>query len=106
MPGPAGPRDGDAHRHAHGHGTLPAAAHPHHAPGASPGAHPARDGTGGHDRHAGHSVDMFRRKFWGTLLLTIPTVVWAPMIQHWLGYQAPGGPTASRWISIGYTPVM
>jgi Cu2+-exporting ATPase len=41
---------------------------------------------------------MFRRKFWGTLLLSIPTVVWSPMIQHWLGYQAWGGPAASRWI--------
>ena len=49
-----------------------------------------------HDRHAGHSVEMFRRKFWGTLLLAIPTVVWAPMIQHWLGYRAWGGPAASR----------
>src|SRR4051812_6044651 len=42
---------------------------------------------------------MFRQKFWGTLLLSIPTLVWAPMIQHWLGYTAWGGPAASRWIS-------
>jgi Cu2+-exporting ATPase len=41
---------------------------------------------------------MFRQKFWGTLLLSIPTLVWAPMIQHWFGYEAPGGPAASRWI--------
>jgi P-type Cu2+ transporter len=41
---------------------------------------------------------MFRDKFWGTLLLSIPTLVWAPMIQHWFGYEAPGGPQASRWI--------
>jgi P-type Cu2+ transporter len=41
---------------------------------------------------------MFRRKLWGTLLLSIPTVVWAPMIQHWFGYEAPGGATASRWV--------
>jgi Cu2+-exporting ATPase len=41
---------------------------------------------------------MFRQKFWGTLLLSIPTLVWAPTIQHWLGYQAWGGPAASRWI--------
>jgi Cu2+-exporting ATPase len=41
---------------------------------------------------------MFRQKFWGTLLLSIPTVIWAPMIQHWFGYEAPGGPVASRWI--------
>jgi Cu2+-exporting ATPase len=41
---------------------------------------------------------MFRQKFWGTLLLSIPTVIWGPMIQHWFGYQAPGGPLATRWI--------
>jgi Cu2+-exporting ATPase len=41
---------------------------------------------------------MFRQKFWGTLLLSIPTLVWAPMIQHWFGYAAPGGAAASRWI--------
>jgi Cu2+-exporting ATPase len=41
---------------------------------------------------------MFRRKFWGTLLLSIPTLVWAPIIQHWFGYAAPGGAGASRWI--------
>jgi Cu2+-exporting ATPase len=41
---------------------------------------------------------MFRQKFWGTFLLSVPTIVWAPMIQHWFGYAAPGGPTASRWI--------
>jgi Cu2+-exporting ATPase len=51
-----------------------------------------------HDTHAGHSVEMFRRKFWGTLLLSIPTVVWAPMIQHWLGYQAWAGAAASRFV--------
>jgi P-type Cu2+ transporter len=52
----------------------------------------------GHDMHAGHSVEVFRRKFWGTLLLSIPTLVWAPMTQRWFGYQAPGGPAAARWI--------
>jgi Cu2+-exporting ATPase len=41
---------------------------------------------------------MFRRKFWGTLLLSIPTLIWSPMIQHWFGYEAPGGPVASRWV--------
>jgi Cu2+-exporting ATPase len=41
---------------------------------------------------------MFRRKLLGTLLLSIPTVIWAPTIQSWFGYTAPGGATASRWI--------
>jgi Cu2+-exporting ATPase len=45
---------------------------------------------------------MFRRKFLGTLLLSIPTLLWAPMIQRWLGYTAPGGPSASRWISAAF----
>jgi Cu2+-exporting ATPase len=29
----------------------------------------------GHDKHAGHSVSMFRQKFWLTLALTIPTAL-------------------------------
>ena len=41
---------------------------------------------------------MFRRKAWGTLLLSIPTIIWSPMIQHWFGYAAPGGAAASRWV--------
>src|SRR5258708_35633645 len=43
----------------------------------------------GHDRHAGHSVAMFRDKFWLSFALTIPTLFWSPDVQHWLGYSAP-----------------
>jgi P-type Cu2+ transporter len=68
--------------------------HTHHAHDAAGADH----GVSGRDKHAGHSVDMFRQKFWGTLLLSIPTVIWGPMIQHWFGYEAPGGPVATRWI--------
>jgi Cu2+-exporting ATPase len=32
------------------------------------------------------------------LLLSIPTVVWSPMVQHWFGYEAWGGATAWRVI--------
>lgn len=32
---------------------------------------------------------MFRDKFWITLLLSIPTLVWSDMIQMWFGYTAP-----------------
>jgi Cu2+-exporting ATPase len=72
--------------------TESAARHAAHGAPGDPDAH------AGHDKHAGHSVEMFRRKFFGTLLLSIPTLVWSPMIQHWLGYAAWGGPGASRWI--------
>ncbi|HJX84760.1 MAG TPA: heavy metal translocating P-type ATPase, partial [Candidatus Angelobacter sp.] len=51
----------------------------------------------GHDRHAGHSVAMFRDKFWWTLALTIPVVVWSADVQHWLGYTAPSF-RGSKWI--------
>jgi len=43
----------------------------------------------GHDRHVGHSTAMFRDKFWLTLILTLPVVVWSADVQHWLGYTAP-----------------
>jgi Cu2+-exporting ATPase len=45
---------------------------------------------------------MFRRKFWGTLLLSVPVVFWAPMIQEWFGYTAPGGAAATRWIPASF----
>jgi Cu2+-exporting ATPase len=45
-----------------------------------------------HDRHAGHSVAMFRDKFWLSLALTIPVVFWSTDVQHWLGYTAPTFP--------------
>jgi len=51
----------------------------------------------GHDRHAGHSVAMFRDKFWLSFTLTIPTVIWSPEVQHWLGFTAPPFP-GSRFI--------
>ncbi len=51
----------------------------------------------GHERHAGHSVAMFRDKFWLSFALTIPTVIWSPEVQHWLGYTAPAFP-GSRFI--------
>jgi len=42
-----------------------------------------------HDKHAGHSVAMFRDRFWGTLVLTLPTLLWGHMLQSALGYTAP-----------------
>ena len=45
-----------------------------------------------HDKHAGHSVAMFRDRFWISLLLTVPTLVWEPMLQEWFSYSAPQFP--------------
>src|ERR1700726_3438186 len=57
-----------------------------HAGSKMSGAH------GNPDRHAGHSVAMFRDKFWLSFALTIPVVFWSTDFQHWLGYAAPSFP--------------
>src|SRR5438876_1158442 len=59
--------------------------------------HMAHDEHGAHDKHTGHSVEMFRDKFWWSVALTVPTVVWSPMVQQWLGLHAPTFP-GSRYI--------
>ena len=50
------------------------------------------DHHGGHDRHEGHSVAMFRDKFWLSLALTIPVLVLSEDVQHWFGYTVPSFP--------------
>jgi P-type Cu2+ transporter len=47
--------------------------HPHH------GQHRA-------DKHAGHDPEMFRRRFWWSVLLTVPLVVTSHMVMDWFGY--------------------
>ena len=64
-----------------------------HGKAADPHAgHTMPDTHGSHDRHAGHSVAMFRDKFWLSFALTIPVVFWSTDVQHWLGYTAPSFP--------------
>jgi Cu2+-exporting ATPase len=67
--------------------------HNDHGPASDPHAgHKMSDMHGSHDRHAGHSVAMFRNKFWLSFALTIPVVFWSTDVQHWLGYTAPSFP--------------
>jgi len=54
----------------------------------------------GHDRHAGHSVAMFRDKFWLSLALTIPVVLLSRDIQDWFGYRVPDFPGSSFAVAI------
>lgn len=55
-------------------------------------------GHSGHGGHAGHSEAMFRRPFWISLILTIPILVYAPLLQELLHYTAPRFP-GSDWLS-------
>ena len=52
---------------------------------------------GGHDKHAGHDPNVFRRQFWIVLALAVPVVIWSHEVQMWLGYAAPTFP-GSDWI--------
>jgi P-type Cu2+ transporter len=49
--------------------------------------HQQKDDT--HDKHAGHSVEMFRDRFWLSFVLTIPVVIYSHMVQEWLGFNMP-----------------
>lgn len=58
----------------HGHDEHPASGTP------GPGNRAA------HDKHAGHDPEAFRRRFWVSLVLTVPLVVTSPMVMDWFGY--------------------
>ena len=50
-----------------------------------------------HDKHAGHNPDMFKKKFWLSLLLTIPAVLYSQTMMELLHYKAPAFP-GSKWL--------
>ena len=76
--------DADTHGQAMHHG------HPHSALDEDHQVH-------GHGEHAGHSTAMFRERFWWSLILSIPVVIFSPMVAHLLGYQLPAFP-GSTWV--------
>ena len=90
-----------SHPHASHHGHTPSDAASSNAPPSVQGAHAAGSTAntdhGAHDKHAGHSVEMFKSKFWLSLILTLPTLVWGHMLQRALAYTAPVFPGA-EWI--------
>ena len=69
----------------------------HHAGHGRPTVHDGHRDRAGHDAHEGHSPEMFRDKFWLSLVLTLPVVFWSAHIQELLGYRAPEFP-GSVWI--------
>ncbi len=38
-----------------------------------------------HSEHEGHSIEGFRKRFWISLVITIPILLLSPMIRHFLG---------------------
>ncbi len=78
--------------------------HDHHTTAKQPADEPTGQASHeAHDEHGGHGVDhsgheqMFRRKFWVSLLLSAPVLLYSEMLQMWLGYTPPAVPF-SEWI--------
>jgi Cu2+-exporting ATPase len=63
--------------------------------------HASKDHNGGehkaHVDHTGHE-QMFRQKFWVSLVLSIPVILFSPAIQGFLGFSMPAFP-GSQWIT-------
>ena len=102
---------GQSHTMAHdehaGH-TMPD--HSMHATHDKPAALARQPTDTGHTEHADH-VDhtgheqMFRSRFWGSLLLSIPVLIFSPMIQEWLGLSIPSL-SGSQWIPFVFSLVI
>jgi Cu2+-exporting ATPase len=58
-------------------------------------------GIGGHDKHEGHSPEMFRDRLWVSLALTVPILYFSDQIQEWFSYEAMSF-AGSSWV----TPVL
>src|SRR3989344_2586182 len=60
-----------------------------------------------HDKHEGHSPEMFRDKFWYSLLLTVPTLLYSEMVQNWLHFSPPaGGADFAKYIPLVFGTVL
>lgn len=55
---------------------------------------------GAHDKHAGHSTAMFLKKFWVSLVLTIPVVLYADVLETIFKWSLPEFP------GIGFMPLV
>ena len=83
----------DSHAHHERHHAGPA-----QEPLVEPGYPENPQHSSGHDKHAGHSVAMFQRKFWISLALTIPTLIWGHMLWDLVGGHPPAF-QGSHWIA-------
>jgi cation transport ATPase len=82
-----------AHRMHDGEHAAMAAGHEGHG-----GRKTSGGGHAGHDRHAGHTTGMFRDRFWVSLVLSVPVVLYSDMIQMWFGFSMPRFP-GSVWVA-------
>ena len=75
-------------------------AHTGHMDHAMPAGVAAQGEHVGHEAHVDHTghEQMFRQRFWISLLLSIPVLIFSPSIQGWLGYSIPAF-AGNQWIT-------
>ena len=61
--------------------------HDHHSHEHQPG-HSDDSNGGNHTGHAGHA-EIFRQRFWISLILSVPVIIYSQMVQDWLGFTPP-----------------
>ncbi|QTJ70624.1 copper-translocating P-type ATPase (plasmid) [Rhodococcus sp. ZPP] len=95
MAHPSGHSETGVHAGDHRHHAEQAAEH--HGAGHDHGGH---DHGSGRDKHKGHGAhgEVFRRKFWVSLALSIPVVIFSHMVADLLGYSMPEFPGV-MWIA-------
>jgi len=83
----------------------------HVAPSAEHMDHEEHAGHDAHEGHTGHGTDhtghevMFRTRFWWSLLLSIPVLLYSEFIQNVFGFTAPAFP-GSQWIPFVFSLVI
>src|SRR5437867_2010057 len=80
---------GVTHHYCEHHAPHPIATQPQH------GAHAQQGGAGEgkrFEKHAGHSVSMFRDRFYVSLVLTIPVVLYSGILKTLFGFEPPAFP--------------
>ena len=84
-PAEQSPKEKDQHGHEHTQSNAqqmhPDQEHAHHH------MHDMAAEPGGYDEHAGHHTANFLKRFWISLILTIPLLLLSKMIQHWAGFE-------------------
>ena len=58
-----------------------------------------------HDKHAGHSIAMFRDKFWVCLALTLPVLAYSDSVQDWLNFSPPSF-SGSQYIPLLFSSII
>ena len=57
------------------------------------------------DKHAGHSIAMFRDKFWVCLALTLPVLAYSDSVQDWLNFSPPSF-SGSQYIPLLFSSII